>query len=297
MFVLGRFSILRNKSMATLTVSGSKRRAIYLNPLAMLRHFWRHRDLIVQFTKREIEGRYRGSFLGIFWSLAYPLFMLGIYTFVFGVVLKARWPQARSDSLGEFALIVFCGLTAFNLFGESISKAPTLITNVPNYVKKVVFPLEILSISGLAAALFHMVVSLSVILIAQLLLGFSIPWTIILLPLVVLPAIFLTLGLMWFLSSLGVFIRDTGQMISIIVQALFFFTPIFYSVDNIPEPFRTLILYNPMTSVVENFRGIFLWGTLPNIVSMMLWLAITTIVMLLGYAWFMHTKKAFADVI
>lgn len=283
--------------MATLTVSRSKRRAIYLNPLAMLRHFWRHRDLIIQFTKREIEGRYRGSFLGIFWSLAYPLFMLGIYTFVFGIVLKARWPQARSDSLGEFALIIFCGLTAFNVFGESITKAPTLITNVPNYVKKVVFPLEILSVSSLGASLFHMGISLIVILLAEVVLGVGISWTILLLPFVLLPAIFLTLGLMWFLSSLGVFIRDVGQMISLIVQALFFFTPIFYSIDSIPEPFRTFILYNPMAPIVENFRRIILWGRLPSLGGTLLWLAFTTLVMLLGYAWFMHTKKAFADVI
>jgi lipopolysaccharide transport system permease protein len=283
--------------MAALSASRPRRRALYLNPIAMARHFWHHRELIMQFTRREIEGRYRGSFLGILWSLAYPLFMLAIYTFVFGVVLKARWPQARTDSLGEFALIVFCGMTAFSLFGDSVSKAPTIITSVPNYVKKVVFPLEILIISDFGTAIFHLSISLIVLVLAQLALGFGIQWTIVLLPIILLPAVFCGLGLMWFLASLGVFIRDVGQLIGILVQALFFFTPIFYSIDAIPEPFQTLILYNPLAPVVENFRRVMLWGTLPSIGGTALWIVVTGILMMLGYAWFMRTKKAFADVI
>lgn len=281
----------------TLRMSRSARLFRYMNPIAMLRHFWHHRDLIVQFTKREIEGRYRGSFLGLFWSLAYPMFMLGIYTFVFGVVLKARWPQAQTNSLGEFALIIFCGLTAFNLFGESLGKAPTLITSVPNYVKKVVFPLEILIISGLGASFFQLCISLIVLLVAQLWMGFALFWTVVLLPLILLPAIFLSLGLMWLLASLGVFIRDMGQFISILVQALFFFTPVFYSIESIPEPFRTYMLYNPMTSVVENFRQAVLWGKIPDIRNILLWILITGAIMVFCYAWFMRTKQAFADVI
>jgi lipopolysaccharide transport system permease protein len=283
--------------MAALSASRPRRRALYLNPIAMARHFWHHRELIMQVTRREIEGRYRGSFLGILWSLAYPLFMLAIYTFVFGVVLKARWPQARTDSLGEFALIVFCGMTAFSLFGDSVSKAPTIITSVPNYVKKVVFPLEILIISDFGTAIFHLSISLIVLVLAQLALGFGIQWTIVLLPIILLPAVFCGLGLMWFLASLGVFIRDVGQLIGILVQALFFFTPIFYSIDAIPEPFQTLILYNPLAPVVENFRRVMLWGTLPSIGGTALWIVVTGILMMLGYAWFMRTKKAFADVI
>lgn len=267
------------------------------NPVVLIQHLWRHRELISQFTKREIEGRYRGSLLGILWSLANPLFMLSIYTFVFGVVLKARWPQARTSSLGEFALIVFCGLTAFNIFGDSVSKAPTLITSVPNYVKKVVFPLEILAVSTIGVAMFHMLISLLVLIGAALLLGFGISATIWLFPVILLPGVLFTLGLVWLLSSLGVFIRDIAPLITIVVQTLFFFTPIFYSLEAIPEPFRTIIQFNPLTFVVESFRLTLIWGQLPDLGLTLAWIVATGAFMMLGYVWFMRTKRAFADVI
>jgi lipopolysaccharide transport system permease protein len=283
--------------MATLSTVRAGGAASDLSPLALVRSLWRHRFLILQFTRREIEGRYRGSFLGMFWSLAQPLFMLLVYTIVFGIVFQSRWPQARTDSLGEFALIVFCGLTAFGLFSECVGRAAGLIVGVPNYVKKVVFPLEILPVTVLGAAMFHMLVSLVVLLAAQLVVVGSIPWTIVLLPVVLLPAVFLSLGAMWFLASLGVFVRDIGQATGIFVQALFFLTPIFYSLEMIPEPMRTLIRFNPMAPVAENFRRVLLWGTLPSLTGLALWVLTTGAFMALGYAWFMQTKKGFADVL
>lgn len=262
-----------------------------------LHTLWKQRELILQFARREVEGRYRGSFLGLLWSFANPLFMLAIYTFVFGVVLQSRWPQARTSSLSEFALIVFAGLTAFNLFSECVNRAPHLVVGVPNYVKKVVFPLEILPISTLIAALFHTGISLIVLLCVEILLLGGFPWTVILLPIILIPLIFLNLGCMWFLASIGVFIRDIGQAIGILTQALFFFTPIFYSIEAIPEPFHTLILYNPVAPVVENFRRILIWEQMPSWRGVILWTLATALFMLTGYVWFMKTKKAFADVI
>jgi len=126
----------------------------YVNPLHLLRNLWHNRDLIRQFTRREVEGRYKGSFLGLFWSFVTPLVMLLIYTFVFGVVFKSKWPSAKTGSLSEFAVTLFCGLIVFNIFSESVGRAAALVTSVPNYVKKVVFPLEILPISGLAPRCF-----------------------------------------------------------------------------------------------------------------------------------------------
>jgi lipopolysaccharide transport system permease protein len=283
--------------MATLITARSESVAHYLNPIAMARNLWRHRDLIRQFTRREIEGRYRGSFLGLFWSFVNPLVLLLIYTFVFGVVFKARWPNAKTDNLGEFAITLFCGLIAFTIFSECVGRAPALVVGVPNYVRKVVFPLEILPISVLGAALFHAGVSLTILLAAHLLMSGALPWTLVFLPLVALPLLFLSLGLSWFLASLGVFVRDIGYSVTLIIQVLFFLTPIFYAVENIPEPYRTIIGFNPLTQIVENVRYVVLWGLPPQWVQLWIWFVATGALMLLGYAWFMKTKKAFADVI
>ena len=263
----------------------------------MVRNLWQHRDLIRQFTKREIEGRYKGSFLGLFWAFINPLVLLFIYTFVFGIVLKSRWPQAKTDNLGEFAIVLFCGLTAFNVFSECVSRASSLIVGVPNYVKKVVFPLEILPISVLGAALFHSVISLIILLVANLFIRGSVSWTLLLLPLAYVPLIFFSLGLTWFLASLGVFIRDVSYIVTLILQVLFFTTPIFYPIENIPQPFYSFIRLNPLSSIVENFRRLILWGTLPSWFGWLSWTILTTTIMILGYAWFMKTKKAFADII
>ncbi len=283
--------------MTTLITARAGRVAEHINPFALARSLWHYRDLIRQFTRREIEGRYRGSFLGLFWSFVNPLVLLLIYTFVFGIVFQARWPQSRTNSLEEFALVIFCGITTFNVFSECVGRAPGIIVGVPNYVKKVVFPLEILPVSVLGSALFHSLVSLSILLIANLLVTGTLPWTIVLLPLVVLPLIFLSLGMAWFLASLGVFIRDIGYTITLALQVLFFLTPIFYAIELIPEPFRTAIRFNPLASIVENVRRVILWGTLPSWRGLAFWVLVTGTIMVLGYAWFMKTKKAFADVI
>jgi lipopolysaccharide transport system permease protein len=283
--------------MATLVTARSSSIFRYLNPFVLVGNLWRHRDLIYRFAWREVEGRYRGSFLGLFWSFVNPLLLLLIYTFVFGIVFQARWPASRTTNLQEYALVLFCGITIFNIFGECVGRAPTLIVSVPNYVKKVVFPLEVLPIATLAAALFHALVSLVVLLVANILIAGTLHWTLILLPIVALPLIFLCLSIAWFLASLGVFVRDISYVIGLFVQMLFFTSAIFYAPDIIPEPFRSLQAFNPMVSIVENCRRVILWGTLPNWDELALWVVITTLMMLLGYTWFMKTKKAFADVI
>jgi lipopolysaccharide transport system permease protein len=286
--------------MATVITARTESAFQYLNPLRLGRSLWRHRSLIRQFTWREIEGRYRGSFLGLFWSFVNPLVMLLIYTFVFGVIFKARWPQAKTNSLGEFAVVLFCGLIAFNTFSECVNRSTGMIVNVPNYVKKVVFPLEILPVSLLGSALFHMLVSLSILMIANLLISGTVYWTLLLLPLIVLPLIFLSLGLAWFLASLGVFIRDVPYTVTLIVQVLFFLTPIVYSADsikNIPSALQVVMRLNPLASIVENFRRVVLWGQQPSWLGLALWLLGTGMIMVMGYAWFMKTKKAFADVL
>lgn len=283
--------------MTTLVTARSGSVVEHLNPIALLSNLWRHRDLIRQFTRREVEGRYRGSFLGVIWSCVNPVMQLLIYTFVFGIVFRSRWPQARTTDLQEFAVVLFCGITTFNIFGECVSLAPGLIVGVPNYVKKVVFPLEILPVTALGAALFHGLVGLIIVLVANLLVTGVVQWTLILLPLVVLPLLCLSLGLTWFLASLGVFIRDINYLVILFVQMLFFASAIFYAVEAIPEPFRTVALFNPLLWEVETVRRVVLWGQLPDWPALGLWSLVSILLMLLGYTWFMKTKKAFADVI
>jgi lipopolysaccharide transport system permease protein len=288
---------LRPPGSLVQVTTGSHSVARDLNPLTLARHLWGHRNLIWQLTRREIEGRYRGSFLGIFWSFVSPLVMLALYTFVGGVVLKIRWPASVTGGLGEFALMLFAGLIAYNIFGECVSRATGLIVAVPSYVKKVVFPLELLPVSVLGSALFHGLVSLTVLLGFTFVHRDTLPWTVLLLPLGALPLILLSMGLSWFLASLGVFLRDLGYAVPLLLQIGFFATPIIYPAESVPERFRAAVLLNPLAWTVECFRTLMFRGAPPDWVGLTVWTAVGTILMMLGYAWFMKTRKGFADVL
>ncbi len=269
----------------------------YLDPVALVRHLWGHRDLIAQFARREVEGRYRASFLGLLWSFVHPFTLLVAYTWVFGVVFRARWPASRTSGLGEFALVLFSGLVVFNVFAECLSRAANLVVVVPSYVKKVVFPLEILPVSLFISAVFHGLISLSLLLICCALLLGELPWTVLLVPLVSLPAAFLCLGLTWVAASLGVFLRDLGHLVPLLLQAAFFATPILYPLESVPEPFRAVLRLNPVAWVVENVRRLIFYGAPPEWAGLGIWSAVTGALMVLGYAWFMKTKRGFADVL
>ena len=267
-----------------------------LSPKEMIASCWRNRYLIRKSVQREVVGRYRGSFLGILWSFFHPLFMLAVYTFVFSVVFKARW-QTTGDSKTEFALILFSGLMVFNLFADCVNRAPGLILAHASYVKKVVFPLEILPLVTIGGALFHLAISFSVWLLAYLVF-FGIPHaTIVLLPVVLLPLLLFTAGLSWGLASLGVYLRDVGQVINIMTTALLFLSPIFYSANSIPERFRAIMHCNPLTPIIEQTRGLLFWNQPPDLVVMAACYLVSVVVACLGFAWFQKTRKGFADVL
>ena len=267
-----------------------------VQPLAMVASIYKNRNLILNLIKREVMGRYRGSAMGLLWSFFNPVFMLTIYTFVFSVVFKARW-VGGSDSKVEFALVLFTGLLVFNLFSEVINQAPSLILNNANYVKKVIFPLEILPIVALGAAAFHMSVSLVVWLIFYLLF-FSIPdWTALQLPLVLIPLMLMTLGLAWLLASLGVYLRDVGQIIGVVTMTLMFLSPIFYSIDSLPLEYQGIMHLNPLTYIVEETRNVMIWHKSVNWPLWVFWTVLSTLIAWLGFAWFQKTRKGFADVI
>jgi lipopolysaccharide transport system permease protein len=269
----------------------------HLHPFALVTHLWRHRSLIWQFSRREVEGRYRASLLGVLWTFVYPLAQLVAYTWVLGIVFRALWPASRTGSLAEFALVLFSGLVVLKVVAECLSRAATLVVGVPSYVKKVVFPLEILPVSILGSAVFHGLVSLVLLLVCcRVLLG-ELPATVLLIPLVVLPAAFLCLGLTWFVASLGVFLRDLTHLVPLILTVAFFSTPVIYPAAAVPERFRATIVLNPLAWVVESTRRLLFAGTLPDWGALAAWVAVTAAVMVLGYAWFMKTKRGFADVL
>ena len=269
----------------------------HLAPHVVARDLWARRALIFQFTRREIEGRYRGSILGLLWTFAQPLTLLATYTLVFGGVFQARWPEARGEGLTDFALALFCGLVAYNLMNECVTRAPGLIVAVPNYVRKVVFPLEVLPVSVLGSALFHGGASLAVLLAAVVVTGGGLHWTLALVPVVALPLVFFSLGAAWFLAGLGVYLRDVSYLIGLLMQVLLFATPIFYPPSALPAGVRALLRLNPLVDVVENLRRAVLWGRPPEWGALGLWLLASGAVLLLGHAWFMQTKRGFPDVL
>jgi lipopolysaccharide transport system permease protein len=262
----------------------------------MVAGLWKNRQLIKSLTQREVQGRYRGSLMGLFWSFVTPVFMLSVYTFVFSVVFKARW-NPTSESKTEFALVLFAGLLVFNLFSECISKAPSLILSNANYVKKVVFPLDVLPWVSLGAALFHFGVSLAVWLMAHLIFFGTLQITLLWLPIVLLPLLLLIMGLSWILASIGVYLRDISQFIGLAVSVLMFLSPIFYPISALPAEYQQLLLFNPITPTIEMARAVLYAGTPPDESLWFITMAIATTVACAGFAWFQKTRKGFADVL
>ena len=266
--------------------------------VALAKSLWRNRQLIVQMTKREVVGRYKGSAMGMAWSFFNPVFMLVVYTFVFSEIFKSRWGGAGGDeSKTQFAVVLFAGMIVLNLFSEVLNRAPGLILANVNYVRKVVFPIEILPVIAMGAALFHTLVSLGVLLAAFLLFNGYLQWTAVFTPLVLLPLVILTIGLAWMLASLGVFLRDVGQTIVIITTVLMFLSPVFYPVTAVPERFRPFIMANPLTFIIEQAREVLVWGHLPDWTGLGLYTLAAMAVAWAGYAWFQKTRKGFADVL
>lgn len=258
---------------------------------------WHNRKLLLVLVKREIAARYRGSLMGLAWSFVTPLLMLGIYTFVFSVVFKARWGLGDDESRTDFAILLFVGLIAHSLFAECVNRAPGLIVTNTNFVKKIIFPLDILPWVAFGSALFNAAASLLVLLLAQLALKQHVPATALLFPLVLLPLALGTLGLTWFLASLGVFLRDIGQLTGMFTTVMLFVSAIFFPITALPERYQAWLRFNPLAAVIEQSRDVLIFGRLPDLG---VWLALMlagALMAWLGFAWFQKTRKGFADVL
>lgn len=266
------------------------------SPLMVLTSMSTHWNLILQLTKREIVSRYRGSLLGVLWSLAHPIMTLMVYTFVFRVVFKASW-NSEGESSSEFVLTLFTGLIVCAVFNECVNRAPALILNHVSYVKKIVFPLEILPWVSLGGALFHMGVSLTVLLVFQISSRFPLNWTAALLPLLVIPLALYALGVSWFLASVGVFVRDVGHVTTVLTNLMLFLAPVFYPLSSLPDAYRPFMYLNPLTFVVEQSRNVLIMGRVPSWHWAIVYFLCSAVVAWLGLAWFQRTRKGFADVL
>ncbi len=252
-------------------------------------------QLIAHMIKHEVVGRYKGSIMGITWSFLNPLFMLLVYTFVFSVIFKSRW--GTSDSKLLFAFILFVGMIVIGFFNEVVSRSPLIILSNVNYVKKVMFPIEILSIIAVGTALIQSVISFIVLLMVCILTNGYIEWTVIFMPLIFLPLVIFTLGISWMLCALGVFFRDTSQTTNILTSLIMFLSPVFYPLSAVPERFRPFIMANPLTFIIEELRGVLIGGHYPNWNLFCVYTFLALVFAWLGYALFQKARKGFADVL
>lgn len=258
--------------------------------------FLLHRSLTLEMAKRELLGRYRGANFGLLWSLISPFLLLCIYAFAFGAVMGGRWPQVGSGT-SSFAIVLFAGLIVHGFFAECFTRAPTLVTSNPNFVKRVVFPLEILPWPVVLSALFHTLMNVLIFIALRLMLDGEFSWTVVLLPVVLAPLVVLALGVSWFLASLGVYARDISQITGVASTALLFLSSAMMPVSTVPVSYRWIYEANPLTFIIDQAREVMLWGRMPDWSGLLSYLAVAALVMYAGRAWFRATQRGFADVI
>lgn len=268
---------------------------IFSIPRDITYSFTKNRELVWELVKRDFVGRYKGSFMGLAWSFFHPLLMLFVYSFVFGMIFNAKWGVKAEGA--SFSAVLFSGMIVHGLMAECVNRAPNLITGSPNYVKKIVFPLEIIALVVTLSAFMHFAIGAALLLAFHALTGGVINFGALLVPIIILPLIFLSLGLTWIFSALGVYLRDVGQVMAVATSALMFLSPVFYPSSAIPEPYRFLIHLNPLTNPIEQLRAVLLfggsldWGAWTE--SILLALSLTC----LGFFFFQKLRKGFADVL
>lgn len=256
-----------------------------------------YKGLLYQLIKREIKQKFQGSWLGLSWAVLTPIAMLAVYTFVFRSVLKAKWPGSANDSDAEFALQLFSGLLVFTLFSEIIGRAPTLISEQPNMVKKVIFPLPIIPWVSVCASSFFALLSLLVLIAASWATRGELSIHLMALPLIAIAFTPVLLGLSWLLSSLGVYLRDLGHIVGLILTPLMFLSPIFYPITALPELVQELMIWNPLALIIDSVRLVVLHAEWPNFLALGVYLLVSSTIAAIGAACFHKTRKGFADVL
>lgn len=258
---------------------------------------WKNRELIWQFTLRAVELRHKGSHLGLIWSFLHPLLMLAMYIFVFGYIFDGSFKVIPNETRMDYGLGIFLGLTLYHFAAEVIANSGAIILSNPNFVKKVVFPLEVLPVANVMAAFFHLLISLTMVFTGIALLGPGLMASAAWLPVIVLPLLLLTLGISWLLSALGVFFRDTIQITQFLGTALMFASAVFYSAQRIPPEAWTFLRFNPLLLAIEQARDTALWGRPANLHHIGYLYVCGIVVFFCGHAAFRRMKPAFADVL
>ncbi len=252
--------------------------------------------LIVRLARREIEGRIKSTMLGTIWLVVSPLMILTIYSVAFQTILRTQWTLPDGQP-GNAVILLFIGITVFAIVGESLGRAPGLVLENIAYVKKVVFPLEILPVVSLLSSSVQVCINLVMLLLMEVILVGVPPITAVLFPIVLLPLLLITLGISWFLASIGVFVRDVKQIIAPVITGLMFLAPVFYPITAVPARLRPFIMLNPVTQAIDDARGVLYLGELPDPTNFLIALALGWACAVLGCLWFMRTRKGFADVL
>lgn len=255
-----------------------------------------YRSLLAELTKREILGRYRGAAIGLLWSLISPFLMLMVYTLAFGYILRSRWP-GTSGSTTDFALILFVGLIVHGFFAECLIRAPQLVLSNPSYVKRVVFPLELLTCSMVLTALFHFGMNALVLIALKWFWHGELFWHVLLLPVVITPLVILAVAVGWFLSALGVYLRDIGQIVGVLATAMLFLSSAIVPVESLPEHYHWVFYANPLTLIIDQAREAVIWGRMPDWGALGLYTACVAVLAVLGLSFFRRMRGGFGDVL
>lgn len=269
-----------------------------LSPICSVR---KNRELLMQLVRRNLLSKYKGTALGMVWNFLQPLVLLAVYTYAFGMVFQSRWLDTSAGVLADrkfsYSVVVFCGMTVYNIFSDVVASSPNLYVSNPNYIKKIVFPLEILPISQVVTSVISNLIWCIILFIGAVFLAGSLSWTMLFLPIVLIPYILMVTGISFILASLGVFFRDLSQICMLITQIMYLMTPIFYSAEMVPENLQFILKINPMACFVNETRAIFIFKEMPDFVELGVWLCIAVVVFYIGFECLKKTERGFADVL